>query len=109
LYPSFPFSQICYAPLHADLTVNKDGIYYLGHIEAVYRERKENEFHAGRAMNLDGTFDITISDNCDIDIQMFKNKFVQLKDIDIQKAILPPFDRNKADQFWETHKPKWFY
>jgi hypothetical protein len=112
MYQSFLLRGSCYAPLHADLNVTKSGTYYLGHLDATIRERKENQFKAGPSIPLidqaacgfsNGTFDIVISDNEEKDLAKFKELFPQLTKGEIQKAILPAFDREKAQKYWETH------
>lgn len=108
----FPFHAGFTAPLHFDMQVDKPGIFYLGHIKALIKERKNNEFRAGPVLPLidqnvagvaTGTFDITISDQSNQDIPLFRETFPALKNVDIQPAILPSFDRDKAQRFWEGH------
>jgi len=76
------------------------------------RERQGNEFKAGASIPLidqavvgasGGTFDVEISDQFATDEALFRDKFVALKDIEIRKAILPPFDRAKAQKWWEDN------
>jgi hypothetical protein len=100
-----------YAPVHAPIQVQGRGVYYLGHVSATVRERTGNEFKAGMTTPLldqavggasGGTFDIVISDQFSTDEALFRSKFPALKDVIIQKAILPPFDRAKAQKMWEA-------
>ena len=86
------------------------GVYYLGHVQAVVRESKPGEFKAGPpAPNIsqiptgygNGTFDVEISDQSDKDIPAFQSKFPALKNVTIQKAILPSFDRALAQKIWD--------
>jgi hypothetical protein len=109
---SFPIIASYFAPIHAELISSKTGVFYLGHIKATVRERKENEFKAGSSFPLldqslagasGGTFDIEISDQWDKDGEKFLAKFPVLKSVTIQKNILPPFDRATAQKWWEAH------
>jgi hypothetical protein len=109
---TFPFHGTFFAPLHAETKSSGSGVFYLGHVSAVVRERKENEFKAGVMVPLidqavtgfsGGTFDIEISDQLDKDQALFKSKFSALQNVTIQKSILASFDRAKAQQWWETH------
>jgi hypothetical protein len=108
----FPTQGVYFAPLHADLKVPATGVYYLGHITATIRERKGDEFRAGPPIPLidqavagfsGGTFDIEVSDQSDTDLKEFLEKFPALRTVTIQKAILAPFDRAKAQKFWQDH------
>jgi hypothetical protein len=112
LSPKFPTNTIFFAPLHADLHVTGPGVFYLGHIEATVRERTNNEFKAGPSIPLidqavggasGGTFDIDISDQWETDGARFIAKFPALKTVVVTKAVLPPFDRAKAQEWWEKH------
>lgn len=109
---TFPFHGTFFAPLHADTKSNGSGVFYLGHVSATVRERKENEFKAGVMVPLidqavtgfsGGTFDIEISDQLDKDQALFKSKFSALQNVTIQKSILASFDRAKAQQWWDAH------
>lgn len=107
-----PVNGFYFAPLHSALDVQGPGVYYLGHVNATVRERRGNEFRAGAPLpSLDqavsgasgGTFDIEISDQLAADEAAFREKFPQLTGVTIQKAILPQFDRAKAQALWEAH------
>jgi hypothetical protein len=109
---SFPIQGFFFTPLHSLLEVNEQGVYYLGHVVATVRERKENEFKAGASIPLidqavigasGGTFDVEITDELATDEQLFKAKFPALENVTIQKRILPAFDREKAQKWWESH------
>ena len=109
---SFPINGFFFAPLHAPLESTRPGVFYLGHVAATVRERRGNEFKAGPSLPLidqavagasGGTFDIEISDQFATDEGTFRSKFPALKGVRIQKAILPPFDRAAAQQWWEAH------
>jgi len=109
---SFPFNAFFFAPLHAQVDVNKPGVYYLGHVAATVRERQGEEFKAGPSVPLvdqavagasGGTFDVEISDQFATDEAIFRSKFPALAGVTIQKAVLPAFDRAKAQQWWAAN------
>lgn len=109
---SFPIMGSFFAPLHAKLKSNEQGVFYIGHVDATVRERKDTEFKAGPTVPLidqavagasGGTFDIEISDQWDKDEPKFQTKFPALSAVTVQKDILPPFDRAKAQQWWEAN------
>lgn len=106
----FPATGHFYTPVYSPLKVVGPGVYYLGHIEATLRERGKGEFPAGSAIPmfdqlvvgaLTGSFDIRILDSFYRDESAFRNRFPSLKDAKIEKAVLPPFDRAKAQAKWE--------
>jgi len=109
---SFPTIAICRAPLHSGLDFPKGGVYYIGHVDAVIRERKDGEFRAGPPLPFveqahagfsSGTFDVSITDRADTDLPRFRNQFPGLASAEIQRAILPPFDREFAQRYWQGH------
>jgi hypothetical protein len=109
---SFPIIATFFAPMHSPIESREPGVYYLGHVSAVVRERQGEEFKAGPSIPLidqavggasGGTFDIEISDRLAEDEAKFRERFVALKDVEIRKAILPPFDRKQAQSWWEDH------
>ena len=98
-------------PLNSEFTLASPGFYYLGHIQAEVRERQGNEFRAGPLIPLmdqavvgaaHGTFDVTISDRQGEDEALFRSAFPVLGTASITPAILPPFDREKAQKNWEA-------
>ncbi|MFL6624737.1 MAG: hypothetical protein ACJ8NR_19270 [Sulfurifustis sp.] len=108
----FPVNGFFFAPLHSSIEVKERGVFYLGHVNATVRERQGNEFKAGPSIPLidqavvgasGGTFDIEITDNFATDEGVFRSKFPALAGVTIKKAILPAFDRAKAQQWWEAH------
>jgi hypothetical protein len=108
----FPVNGIFFAPLHANVTSARPGVYYLGHVEADIRERSGTEFKAGPSLPLidqavagasGGTFDIEISDRWGSDEPLFRGALPKLGTTVAQKAVLPPFDRPKAQDWWEKH------
>jgi hypothetical protein len=109
----FPFHGSYLLPLNAELAAAEPGVYYIGHVEASIRERKENEFRAGPVIPLidqsvtgasSGTWDVTIEDRWASDEVLFKERFPALANTPVRKAILTPFDRARAQRVWETGK-----
>jgi len=105
---------IFFAPLHADVKSPLSGVYYLGHVSATIRERKGGEFRAGPTIPLmqqsahgfsGGTFDVEVSDRLEADLPELLAKFPALRSANIQKALLAPFDRARAQKFWEGPDP----
>jgi hypothetical protein len=79
----------------------------VGHVWATVRERQDNEFKAGPVVPLidqavagasGGTFDVETTDEFATDEAAFRSKFPALAGVEMAKAILPGFDRNKAQQ-----------
>jgi hypothetical protein len=112
LASSFPINGFFFAPLHSTLESKEPGVFYLGHVSATIREREGNEFKAGPTVPLldqaiagasGGTFDVEITDRFDTDEALFRSKFPALSTAKITKAILPRFDRKKAQQWWESN------
>jgi hypothetical protein len=108
----FPVRGQFFAPLHAEIRSSAPGVFYLGHVNATVRERTGNEFRAGSPLPLldqavtgfsGGTFDVEIIDQFEKDELEFKSRFPALRDVNIQKATLPPFVRDKAQKWWEAN------
>ena len=118
-FGSVPFFKGFFAtPLHADIDVSAPGVFYLGHVQAIVRERVGSEFTAGPPMFFPllgqaltqsatgattGTFDIVFSDNFSEDEPLLRSRFPALKDARITKSILPPFDRPRAQKWWDEN------
>ncbi|MBS0427029.1 MAG: hypothetical protein JSR41_07055 [Proteobacteria bacterium] len=109
---SFPINGFFFAPMHSSLESKGPGVYYLGHVSATVRERQGDEFKAGPSLPLvdqavagasGGTFDVEITDQLVTDEPVFRSKFPALASVGITKAILPAFDRAKAQKWWEAH------
>lgn len=107
---AFPFIGTFFVPLHAPLEKAGPGVYYLGSVKATVRERKDNEFRAGGVLPLldqsmvgasGGTFDIVIEDAYESDVALFRRQFPALGDTPVQKRLLPPWDRARAQAAWE--------
>jgi hypothetical protein len=106
----FPLVGNFILPLNAELATAAPGVYYLGHVDASIRERKDNEFRAGPVIPLidqaaagasSGTWEVQISDRWAVDEAEFKKRFPVLGTTEVRKSILPPFDRARAQREWE--------
>lgn len=110
---SFPIVGTFFTPLHETLVVSGAGtVTYLGHVEAVVRERKGEEFKAGASIPLidqavigasGGTWDVAIGDAWGTDEAVFRGRFVALKDAPVQKGVLAAWDRDAAQKWWAAH------
>jgi hypothetical protein len=109
---SFPINGLFFTPMNSSVESSGTGVFYIGHVTATVRERQGNEFKAGPTIPLidqaiagasGGTFDVVISDEFATDEEAFRFKFPALAGVTIKKAVLAPFDRAKAQQWWETH------
>lgn len=112
LNQSFPIIAQYFVPIHAKITVGAPGVYYLGNVHAVLRERQGNEFRAGAVIPLldqavgggsGGTFDVSITDRWADDQLLFQSRFPAMKELTVASATLPPFDRAYAQKWWEEH------
>lgn len=111
LCSGFPFHGVCTAPLLASLPKEAAGFVYIGHVSATVRERKGNEFRAGPVVPLidqaatgisGGTFDISVEDRWTEDQAEFLARFPGLKNAEVRKHMLPAFNREKAQAWWEA-------
>lgn len=107
---SFPVVGSFFLPLRSPLQVEKSGVYYLGNVTGVVRERVGAEFRAGPVVPLldqafsgasGGTFEVAITDHWSSDEAVFKNAFPALKLAEVKKAILPAFDRKAYQEWWD--------
>lgn len=107
----FPLIGTFFAPLNITHSVEGSGVFYLGHVSAIVRERQGDEFRAGQVLPYidhavtgasGGTFDITVSDRFETDEKAFREKFPQLAAADIKKTILAPFDRAAVQKWWQA-------
>ena len=105
----FPITALYALPIRAPFKVEGPGVIYLGNISGTVRERKDGEFRAGSVIPLldqaiggasGGTFDVTISDQWEKDRLDFLQRFPQLKDVEVKKMILPPFNRAEVEKNW---------
>ena len=105
----------CQIPIHGEFKVNAGEITYLGRVSATMRERHGDEFRAGPVIPLidqavtgfsSSTFDVVISDQQKEDLRAFTENFSALKSEDIKISILPEFDRQQAQLWWESNGSK---
>jgi hypothetical protein len=85
--------------LKTNVEIKPNEVIYLGHIDAVIRERKSDaEVRAGPLLPLidqavpgfsTGTYDVTIQDRFDDDIIMFSEEYPGLQKVRIEKAVFP--------------------
>ena len=103
-----------FMPLHSEIEIKGPSVLYLGRVIGKVRERKENEFRAGSTIPaLDqaitgfsgGTFDVNVIDNYEEDLKFMKTLFPALGNVQVKSAVLPPFDRAKAQKWWEDVGP----
>jgi hypothetical protein len=108
---TFPIHGRFFAPIHANLSSTDPGAFYLGHVEATVRKKKEHELQAGSSVPLidqsvagasGGTFDIKITDQWVKDGPAFQAKFPALRAVTVRKMILPPLDKERAKKWWEA-------
>lgn len=108
---AFPINCALDIPLQLDFNLAPGTIAYAGRIKAVWRKREGNEFRAGPVLPLldqsicgasDGTFDVEVMNAADKDIALFKNNFSVLNGANITTQTLPPFDKERARQWWDT-------
>lgn len=110
----FPIRGNFFLPLHAEINVTPKSVVYVGEIHGKVRPRDEkiNEFRAGPVVPLIdqsvtgfsvGTWDVNINDAYDQDVTKFKREFSVLTPVSVDKQMLPPFDRKKAQKWWEDN------
>ncbi len=112
IYHSLFLTSSCLLPIHADIEVKANTTTYLGRVSGTMRERKEGEFRAGPVIPLIdqavtgfamSTFDVVISDSWDEDVKSYTTLFPALAHADINKSIMPVFDRQRAYAWWESN------
>lgn len=99
---AFPFVGMFSTPLMQDMSFDQPGVYYIGHVQATVKERKEDhELRAGSVIPLidqaavgasGGTFDIRIEDRWSADEGKFKAAYPVLDKAEIAKQLLAPHD-----------------
>ena len=90
-------------PLDTKIDIMPNTISYLGHIDAVLRERKnDDEIRAGLVIPLidqavagfsTGTFDVVVEDKYDEDMKLFVSEYPALQNTIVEKSILPQWIR----------------
>lgn len=108
---AFPFNGFFQVPLLEDINILPNTVTYVGRVNALMRPRVGEEFRAGSVIPLidqaatgvsGSTFEVNIVDAAEEEVPEFKAAFSVLANVEIQKSILPPFDRAKAQTWWET-------
>ncbi|HKI62593.1 MAG TPA: hypothetical protein VKA31_09895 [Mariprofundaceae bacterium] len=114
-YQSLFIMATCQMPVHGEIEVKANEISYLGRAEGVLRERHGDEFRAGPVIPLidqgvagfsGGTFDVSISDQQQEDLEAYRQLFPALRNQRIEVSILPPFDRERAQIWWDSNGNK---
>lgn len=110
----FPIMASFFMPMHSTVTVPPNAVVYLGRVSGKVRERNEaaNEFRAGAPIPLvdqgvagasGGTFDVVIADAEAEDIPSFRAQFPVLNSQTIVKQVMPAFNRQVAQQWWQDN------
>lgn len=94
-----PIDAVSLMPVYLPFELKPNEITYLGRIEGIIRKRQnDNELRAGFLMPLidqavagfsSGTYDITITDSYDADLQHFTQEYPVLKNYTVNKSLLP--------------------
>lgn len=101
-----------FMPLNFEIDVKPNTVSYLGNLSSKIRERVGEEFRAGAVIPLvdqavsgysGGTWDVVNTDQFDQDIALFREAFPVLKQVDIKNQYVGPWDRAKAQTWWEKN------
>jgi hypothetical protein len=94
-------------PLKFKLDIRPNSVIYLGHLDIVMRERKnDGEIRAGRIYPLidqstigtsSGTFDVLVEDRFEEDVKLFVSEYPALQKVRIEKYLLPQWTRPKNE------------
>lgn len=113
---AFPFIGQFFIPVLAEFDVRPQSVSYLGHIEAIMRERREGEFRAGSTIPLidqaatgmiSHTWDVAIENRYDADMATFRERIPALVELSVQSEPLPAWDRAAAQRLWDgVSKPE---
>ena len=107
---AFPFIGQFFIPMVADFEVKPGSVSYVGHLNAVMRPRRENEFRAGSVIPLvdqsatgmiSHSWDVVIDDQSDGDLAKFRAQVPALAGIKIDIEPLAPWDRAAAQRRWD--------
>lgn len=88
-----------YVDTEIDFFLEQNTVVYLGHMEMTNREKNEGEPSSGFVLPLidqalggfsGGTMDITVSDNYDEDIEIFKQHYPILDRYTVEKDVISP-------------------
>ena len=99
----FPLIGSCELPMNVPIKIDQPGqVIYMGHINAVIRERKENERRAGPILPLidqavtgmsSGSFDVIIEDRFASDVERYRKTYPAIRNASVQKALFPAWVR----------------
>jgi hypothetical protein len=112
---AFPINAFFQVPLVSDVNVKPSSVLYVGRVTATLRPRQPGEFRAGPLLPLidqavagmsNSTWDVTIEDKSDADLQLFQQNFKAVEVASVVKAPLAPFDRGAAQSWWDNSSPK---
>jgi hypothetical protein len=103
-YDHFPITGGGSVPLNYKLEIRSNSITYLGHLDVMMRERKnDSEVRAGRFGPLlnqnpavgaySGTYDVVVEDKYDEDMKLFISEYPGLQKVKVEKSILPQWIR----------------
>ena len=95
-----PNQAVCFVPIYLPFELKPNEITYLGRIEAtIHKRQKDNEIRAGlvfpqaidqvMAGFSTGTFEVTVSDNYEADLQHFAQEYPVIKNYVVTKSLLP--------------------
>ncbi len=102
----FPFTGNFYFPVNIEFVLEPNAITYFGHIEMVNRKRKDGEIWSGDLLPLldqavtgfsGGTFDVTIVDNYEKDLKIFKNTYPFINEYEIKSSV-GTFSKPRSDK-----------
>jgi hypothetical protein len=106
LFP--PIDAVSLMPVYLPFELKANEVTYLGRIEGRIRKRQnDNELRAGSSLPLidqsvagysSGTYDITVTDNYDVDLQHFTQEYPVLKNYTVNKSLLPPWKQPSKDK-----------
>jgi len=107
IYQSFLITGGGIVPLKFKLDIRPNSVIYLGHLDIVMRERKnDDEIRAGRIYPLidqatigtsSGTFDVVVQDKYEVDVKLFISEYPALQKVRIEKYLLPQWTRPKNE------------
>ena len=100
-------SGVGFAKLNLKTEIKPNAIIYLGHLDIVLREKKNNaEISAGGAIPFvdqyipgfsSGTFDVIVEDKFDEDMKSFISEYPALQKFKVEKSILPQWIRPEKE------------
>lgn len=102
-YDHFPITGGGSVPLNYKLEIKPNSIIYLGHLDVVMRERKnDSEIRAGNVIPLidqavvgtsSGTYDVIVEDKFEEDMKLFISEYPALQKVKVERNILPQWVR----------------